>query len=911
MLKNYFAFSCLLVCLISMAPAIAQDVNSDSLFGERGELYFDFSVQSEKEIHELSGIISLDKVEGLSVRANANQKEFEVFLEMGIPFVISDPPTQGFDPVMKKDIVVDEIKAWDFYPTYEGYVSMMYQFQALYPQLCQVFSIGQSVQGRELLVARISDNAGTDENEPEFLYTSSIHGDELTAYVLMLRLIDYLLTNYGVNPRITGFVDHLEIYINPLANPDGTYAGGNNTVSGATRRNANYVDLNRNYPDPEDGPHPDGYAWQPETVAFMNFAENRDFVSGANFHGGAEVCNYPWDTWPTLAADDDWWILVCNEYADTAQYYSPPGYLDDFGTGITNGYQWYTISGGRQDYMNYFRQCREFTMEISSVKTPPANQLNAFWGYNYRSFLNFIGQTLYGVQGTVTDSVTGQPLLAEIYVLNHEADSSWVYSSLPAGNYCRLLHQGTYNIRYSAPGYFPKTIENVQVMNHQPVFLDVELVAATLIADFTASATSVPVGASVDFTDLSFGNPVSWQWTFEGGVPGTSSQQNPSNIVYPQAGTFNVSLTVSNGTVSHTTVKTGYITVSEELIMSNNTITTCSGTFYDSGGPSGNYSNYEDFVMTIFPAAVNGKITAVFTSFHLEYHSNCNYDWLKIYNGNNTSAPLLGTFCGTNSPGTIVASGASGSLTFSFHSDYSVTEPGWSALISCQADPVALNLKVLLQGPFNGTGMNVSLQGNPSFPLTQPYNTPPWNYTGAEAVAFIPNNQIVDWILVELRDAASLQEAVPSTVIGRKACFVLADGSVTDPDGVSLPEFMEPWYSGLFCAIWHRNHIGIISANSLQQSGGLYSYDFTTGAGQVAGGVNGYRQLVPGIWGMAGGDGNADGQVNNVDKNDVWAPSAGQGGYMCGDFNLDVQVNNGDKNDIWVPNTGLGCQVPE
>ncbi|MBK6966466.1 MAG: hypothetical protein IPH20_21865 [Bacteroidales bacterium] len=67
----------------------------------------------------------------------------------------------------------------------------------------------------------------------------------------------------------------------------------------ARRYNINGVDLNRNYPDPEDGDHPDGYAWQPETVAFMNFAGQHDFVAAANFHGGVEVVNYPWDTWAT------------------------------------------------------------------------------------------------------------------------------------------------------------------------------------------------------------------------------------------------------------------------------------------------------------------------------------------------------------------------------------------------------------------------------------------------------------------------------------------------------------------------------------------------------------------------------------------------------------------------------------
>ncbi len=86
----------------------------------------------------------------------------------------------------------------------------------------------------------------------------------------------------------------------------------------------------------------------------MNFASFHDFVMSTNLHGGAEVCNYPWDTWVKRHPDDDWWQFVCREYADTVHVYAPSGYLDGFDNGITNGYDWYSISGGRQDYMNFF-----------------------------------------------------------------------------------------------------------------------------------------------------------------------------------------------------------------------------------------------------------------------------------------------------------------------------------------------------------------------------------------------------------------------------------------------------------------------------------------------------------------------------------------------------------------------------
>jgi len=82
------------------------------------------------------------------------------------------------------------------------------------------------------------------------------------------------------------------------------------------------------------------------------------------------------------------------------------------------------------------------------------------------------------------------------------------------------------------------------------------------VADFVASNTSIQVGQSVTFTDLSTGNPTSWQWTFESGSPATYNGQNPPAITYNSAGTFDVSLTVTNEGGTDTEIKTNYITVS-------------------------------------------------------------------------------------------------------------------------------------------------------------------------------------------------------------------------------------------------------------------------------------------------------------------------------------------------------------
>ena len=65
---------------------------------------------------------------------------------------------------------------------------------------------------------------------------------------------------------------------------------------------------------------------------------------------------------------------------------------------------------------------------------------------------------------------------------------------------------------------------------------------------------------------------------------------------------------------------------------------------------------------------------------------------------------------------------------------------------------VTLELKVFLEGPFNGISMDTELNVHNLLPLTQPYNVAPWNYAGTEQVGSIPNPEIVDWVLVELRE---------------------------------------------------------------------------------------------------------------------------------------------------------------
>ncbi|MDA3905750.1 MAG: M14 family zinc carboxypeptidase [Bacteroidales bacterium] len=445
----------------------------DQAFGSAKEIYFSFSFESKDQLNELTKIISIDNIANDIVFAYANREDFNKFLSTKINYQILDHPNAFF----KADIYDSKLKqtyAWDQYLTYNDYVNMIYQFAIDYPDICQVFSIGQSVEGRELLVAKISDNITISEAEPQFLYSGQIHGDELLTSILMLRLIDHLLNNYNSDIQVNRLVNNIEIWINPLANPDGLYAGGDETVNFATRFNANGVDLNRNFPDAILGDHPDGNTWQSETQAFMALADEQHFVMSANSHAGTMVVNYPWDFWSVRHADDLWWQLVSHEYADLAQLNSPPGYMEAYNNGITNGYDWYSIHGGRQDYMTYFQQCREFTLELSTLDMLPSNELPAYWEYNRQAMLYYLEQVTYGFRGKVTDQDTGDAILAKIEINGHDFDNSHVFSD-SLGYYYRPIKAGTYTLNFSADGYVAESVSNQLIGDYDTKTIDVKL----------------------------------------------------------------------------------------------------------------------------------------------------------------------------------------------------------------------------------------------------------------------------------------------------------------------------------------------------------------------------------------------------------------------------------------------------
>lgn len=464
-IKNLFI---LIIFYFTVSPIFGQVLTKD-YFDKNVEIYLKLSDKNKSQLEWINNHISLDHPKADGIYAYANYDGYKFLIENEIKFEILKRPSM-LKPIRVSDNI-DSVMNWNVYPRYQTYLELMYKFASDYPNLCKVIDAGETIEGRKIIFAIISDSVNSKENEPQVMYSSTMHGDETTGYVLMLRLIDYLLKNYNSDSLSTKLVKNLEIWINPLANPDGTYFVSDTTINGARRYNYFGYDLNRNFPDPVFGVNQNE---QLETKIMRGILEENNFVLSANFHGGVEVINYPWDRWEEGHPDSLWFALISRKYADTAQTYSTKNYLVDYDNGITNGFKWTQIIGGRQDYQDYFNDGRETTIELDATKTTPENELNDLWNFNYRSLLQYLEQSLFGLSGTVKDK-NGLPLSAEIQISGDQNYSTSVNADSNSGLFRKMLFPGEYKVIIVSDGFDSLEIENVNISADSLTKLSIEL----------------------------------------------------------------------------------------------------------------------------------------------------------------------------------------------------------------------------------------------------------------------------------------------------------------------------------------------------------------------------------------------------------------------------------------------------
>lgn len=367
-----------------------------------------------------------------------------------------------------------------------------------YPSLTRLYSIGKSVQERELWVLEISTTPGAHvPGVPEFKYVANMHGNEVVGKETLLLLTKYLLERYGNDERVTRLVNGTRMHFLYSMNPDGYEVAHEGDRTGAQgRANANNVDLNRNFPD-QYGTDRYNKVREPEVEAVMNWTLSLPFVLSANLHGGSLVANYPYDdnendfndpnarlrdasiTGRKLNPTEDNELfrhlaLIYSRAHPTMHLGGPCPFFgnEKFPDGITNGAQWYSVTGGMQDW-NYVRAgCLELTIEMGCDKFPWAKELKGYWHDHREPLLQLIEQVHHGVHGFVRSSI-GTPIARAAVAL--DGGNQTIYSGT-YGDYWKLTLPGRHNVTVLADGYAPLRVE-VEVPSEEPrgMRLDVTL----------------------------------------------------------------------------------------------------------------------------------------------------------------------------------------------------------------------------------------------------------------------------------------------------------------------------------------------------------------------------------------------------------------------------------------------------
>ncbi len=256
-----------------------------------------------------------------------------------------------------------ELGSMGGYFTMEEVYAEFNDMHTLYPNLISALepiSDFETFEGRNLYVARLSDNPDTNEDEPEILFTAIHHAREPESISQLIFYVWYLLENYDTNPEVQTILNNTELYIVPLVNPDGynynatTFPDG----GGLWRKNrrdhgdGNFgVDPNRNYSiqwgttgisfDTSSDVYCGTEAFsEPENQAMKWLCENHEFRMALNNHTYSELLLFPFGYDTDQPTPD-------NAYYETiaAHMVSQNGYTDEIAATL------YPASGDSDDWM--------------------------------------------------------------------------------------------------------------------------------------------------------------------------------------------------------------------------------------------------------------------------------------------------------------------------------------------------------------------------------------------------------------------------------------------------------------------------------------------------------------------------------------------------------------------------------
>jgi hypothetical protein len=404
------------------------------------------------------------------------------FEGIGIMFVIPEELNKLEKTGLSYEILKDDLNEYyrDFwnqdvppgYYSYEEIIEISDSLAENFPEICKKFVFGTSVQGCQLGALKISDNVNVDETEAEALFDGGIHGDEVGGPENAIRFARKLCLEYENVTQVTDLVNNREIWIYYMVNPDGRV--------NMTRYNGNGIDLNRDC----------GYMWdaeggsigafsQVETKTLRDVAYNNQFVIHTTYHSGMEGMLYPWCHRPDLSPDNETQNFMAGLYSSTSGYSNLQ---------FLQSYHDYPTNGEVIDFTYGLNGSIGLTMEISNNKQPPQSQILHYFDINVPSMLAMIEYSGYGLEGIITDAVSGEPVVAAIFVDEYLPN----YSDPEVGDYHKFIMPGTYSITVIANGYESQTIDNVVVDANSCTTVDFQLQEVESHYAYRVSSCQIP-----------------------------------------------------------------------------------------------------------------------------------------------------------------------------------------------------------------------------------------------------------------------------------------------------------------------------------------------------------------------------------------------------------------------------------
>ncbi len=379
------------------------------------------------------GTLDADVEGGTPSRLHALVRPADVTLleEQGIPVVVLAADTQALRPVFEPE---------GRGPAYHEPGGVQWSLRALaeqYPEVARSVDVGLSVEGRPLAGLLLTDNPSVrEDDEPSLRLLGTHHGDEWSSMEVPLDVAWSLTEAYAAgDERARGLLDHNELWIVPVVNPDGVVA--------FTRRNARNVDLNRNYAYEwstagASGEHPFS---EPEVAAMRALGTVRSFSHSLTLHSGATNLGWVWNWTEDEAPDHDFMEALATTYLENTTH-------PDFW--ITQGGDWYVTRGDTNDWSYGARGGHDYTLELTLEKTPPAEEIDAFLAHHTWPSIDFlIDGSLTGLRGRVTGP-DGVGVEAELAV----AETPWPFFSDPeTGAFARPLAPGDYTLSADAEGF--------------------------------------------------------------------------------------------------------------------------------------------------------------------------------------------------------------------------------------------------------------------------------------------------------------------------------------------------------------------------------------------------------------------------------------------------------------------------